>query len=211
MIPLRRRMRGFQRCHRVVRNLCHIDAAAAHLLQRGADRSVALNHLAAGARGHVDVAAWAPAAHRLQPRHLQHLQRLHQAVDVDIGLRVQLAHGALRQRVEPLGEFAQLEFLRGAGGRHRVGGAGREERALPAAVARPAADRGAADASLLRDLAIGQHRRLDQAAHLRAFSIPMRSPGAAHAWAAHKGIRRLGFIGRDAQAKDGAEEGMGHT
>ena len=65
--------------------------------------------------------------------------------------------------------------------RHRVGRARREQRALPAAVARPAADAGAADAGARRDLAIGQRRLLDQAAHLGDLGVGVRPPRAARA------------------------------
>ena len=66
-----------------------------------------------------------------------------------LGRLLQLAHITLGERAQPLGQQTQLELLPGARARHRVGGARREQRPLPAAVARPAADAGAPDAAAL--------------------------------------------------------------
>src|SRR5262249_1479046 len=99
----------------------------------------------------------------------------------------------------------QLELLPRARARDRVGRARREGRALPFLVARPAADAGAADAGALRNLAIGERRLLDQAAHLRHALVRMRPALAART------RRRAGrIIGPDTQANDGGEEGVPH-
>ena len=65
------------------------------------------------------------------------------------GALLQLADSAFGERGEARGERARLQPGAGARARHRVGRARREHRALPAAVARPAADAGAADAGAL--------------------------------------------------------------
>jgi hypothetical protein len=162
----RRRARVDQEIERFLGRALDIDAAAAHLIERGADRLVARDHLRACV-GFADEAAAAPAAHRLQPRHRHHLERLDELVDIDARRLLQLAHITLGQRPQPLGQQTQLELLAGARARDRVGGARCEEGPPPAAVARPAADRGAADARARGDLAIGQLGLLDQGADAR--------------------------------------------
>ena len=49
-----------------------------------------------------------PAAHRLEPRHLQHFERLHELVEIDARRLLQFAHIALGERSQPLGQQPQL-------------------------------------------------------------------------------------------------------
>lgn len=80
---------------------------------------------------------------------------------------------------EAFAEHARLQPRARADGRHRVGGARREQRALPALTARPAADAGAADAGARRDLAVAERGLLDEAAHLAHGRVLVRPARAA--------------------------------
>jgi len=60
-----------------------IDAAAVHFLEPTPDARFARGH---GRAVRVSpTAAPPPAAHRLEPRHFEHVERLHQPVDIDGG------------------------------------------------------------------------------------------------------------------------------
>lgn len=206
-IVLRRRMRVGQQIERVLRDAVEIDAAAAHFRERIAHRGLARRPLRAGQRLALPFAA-APAAHRLEPRHLQHVERGDKPVDIDVWRFLQLAHVTLGERAQPLGQQPQLELLPGADARDPVGGARREGGTLPALVARPAADAGAADAGLGCDLAIAQRRVLDQVAHLQHLGVGVRAARRFAVFADRPrgdGVRVVGF---DAEAAGGfAEEG----
>ena len=75
IVVLCRRAGVEQQVERFLGRAVDIDATAAHLPERYADRVVARNRLRAGARL-ADRAAAPPAAHGLEPRHLQHQKRL---------------------------------------------------------------------------------------------------------------------------------------
>lgn len=208
VIVLRRDMRFGHEVERVGRRMVEIDAAAAEVLQRGANGVLAAAPLRAG-EGLAEKRTARPTPHRLQPRHLQQFERLPKPVEIDMRGLFQFAHRALGQRPQPLGEQPQFQLLPGARARHGVGGARREQRPLPAAVAGPAADAGAANAGLAGDLPIGQRGLLDEPAHRRHLGVAVRPARAGRARAAEGGRAVLGFVGGDAKPDDGIER-VGH-
>src|SRR4051794_30683969 len=131
---LRRHDRLEQHVDRLFRRAVEVDAAAAHFLPCGFDRVVARER-PRGPGHHVGVAvAAAAAALRLQPRHLQYLQRLHYALEVDAGGLFQLAHITVGKRLELDAELAQLPLSAGSATPREAVGARRVRRTLPAAV-----------------------------------------------------------------------------
>ena len=149
-----------------------------HFLDRGLDGGLLVHPLAAGFRLAPQRLAAAAAAHGLEPRHLEKLQRGHEFVGVDLRRAFELGDVTLGQLAQALGEGAQLLALQGAVARHAVGRARRIERPRPVEVTRPARDRGTADAGLRRDLAVGEGGVFDQPAHLRDARVAMRAARA---------------------------------
>lgn len=220
---LRRRVRIFQQGHRFRGDALDIDAAPAQVLQRLDDRGVAVAPVLAAAWLGIGMAARAAAAHGHQARHLEGLHGLDHPVVVHRGAGPQLIDAALGHLLQLHAQHAQFEPAAGAGGRHRVAGAGREGMALPAEFAGPAADGAVARAGLRRDLLVAQRRLLDQPARLRHRGIGVQ-PLAAFRPAAGNGrwaalLRRqtgetdrvaIGLDDGDPGVEEG-DEGIGHA
>ena len=109
-------------------------------------------------------------------RHLQKFQRLGELVGIDARGGFEFADGSLCERREPRKQRTQLQPRAGPRARHGVGCPRRKQRALPLAVAGPAADAGAADAGLGRDLTVRQRGLLNEPAHRRDLRVRMGTP-----------------------------------
>ena len=109
---------------------------------------------------------------------------------------------ALGERLEPGRELAHPQAAAGAQRRHQVGGARGVRRAQPFAVARPAADAGAADAGLFRDLGISQIGVLDQMPDICDCDVGVRPARATRTRFRDRGRALGGIVRLDAEADE---------
>lgn len=174
-------MRVFQQRHRFLGDVLEIDAAPAQVLQRLDDRGVAVAPVVSAPRRRIGMAARAAAAHGHQARDLERLHGLDQPLVVHRRAAPQLIDAALGHLLQLHAQHAQFEPAAGAGGRHRVGAAGREGVTLPAEFAGPATDGAVARAGPRRDLLVGQRRFLDQPARRGHRRIGVQPLGALRA------------------------------
>jgi len=150
----------------------------------------------------------AAAAHRLDPRHLHDLERLHQLVEIDARRVLQFAYHALGESPQPFRQPPQLEPAAGPRRRHHVVRAGRKRRPLPAAVTHPVGDVRLRHAGFQSDLAIAQRGPDNQAAHRLDGRIGVRPSFPA---TYDRGRPLGGFVRLDAEAgEDGRNVGQDH-
>lgn len=201
MIVLHRQVGVDHEVERLLRGAVDIDTAVIHLFQRAADGFLARSPFESGHSASRRSESAAPP-HRLESRHLDHLKRLHQLVEIDAGRRFQFLDHALCERPQPLRQLAQFLASSMAGGRDQVPGARRIKRPLPAKVALPVGDVAVGDADLPTDLAIAQPRGLDEVADSRDRQIGVDAPLARRPGTGDRGRAFGRLVGCDAKAGD---------
>ena len=198
---------------RRLRRAIDVDAAAAQFSQGGADgfvlRSARMRRCVGGRSGR---RRRRRAAHRLQPRHLQHFQRLHQPVEIDAGrlprVRARARSASARSRSA---SRRSLSFCAGARRAARVSvarGANGGRCQPPSRVQRQMLARPTPV------LARSRHRSAwsvrSGGAPARDLGVGMRPARAARPRADDRRRPVLGRVGRDAETDDDGIEGKAH-
>ena len=198
--------------HRIFARRAALDEIGQRLAGRAGDVDAASAQVRDHARTRLrgeharrPLAARLPAAARTlgELRHLEDFERLAQLREIDARARLQLAHRALGQRMEPCGQRAAAQLRARAPARHGVGRARREQGPHPFAVLRPAADARRRNAGARGDLRVGHQRGLDQVAHRRNLAVGVRPARAARA----RHVERVAGGGLGGGAQRGAEGG----